>query len=42
MTHKKIAALDDQGLIGKKLKYAVLTFEKITEEQEKPVLEKGR
>ena len=30
---KKIAMLDDQSPIDKELKYAILTFEKMTEEQ---------
>ena len=34
---KKIAMLDDQSPIDKELKYAILTFEKMTEEQKKEV-----
>lgn len=37
---KKIAMLDDQSPIDKKLKYAILTFEKMTEEQKNAVIEK--
>ena len=37
---KKIAMLDDQSPIDKKLKYAFLTFNKMTEEQKKAVVNK--
>ena len=37
---KKIAMLDDQSPIDKELKYAILTFEKMTEEQKNAVIEK--
>ena len=40
MTDKKIAMLDDQSPIDKELKYAILTFEKMTEEQKNAVIEK--
>ncbi len=40
MTDKKIAMLDDQSPIDKELKYAILTFEKMTEEQKNAVVEK--
>ena len=36
---KKIAMLDDQSPIDKELKYAILTFEKMTEEQKNAVIE---
>ena len=37
---KKIAMLDNQSPIDKELKYAILTFEKMTEEQKNAVIEK--
>ncbi|NSP38541.1 hypothetical protein HRE80_13340 [Enterococcus faecalis] len=37
---KKIAMLDDQSPIDKELKYAILTFEKMTEEQKHAVIDK--
>ena len=37
---KKIAMLDDQSPIDKELKYAILTFDKMTEEQKNAVIEK--
>ena len=37
---KKIAMLHDQSPIDKELKYAILTFEKMTEEQKNAVIEK--
>ena len=37
---KKIAMLDDQSPIDEELKYAILTFEKMTEEQKNAVIEK--
>lgn len=37
---KKIAMLDDQSPIDKELKYAILIFEKMTEEQKNAVIEK--
>ena len=40
MTDKKIAMLDNQSPIDKELKYAILTFEKMTEEQKNAVIEK--
>ena len=40
MNDKKIAMLDDQSPIDKELKYAILTFEKMTEEQKNAVIEK--
>ena len=40
MDDKKIAMLDDQSPIDKELKYAILTFEKMTEEQKNAVIEK--
>ena len=40
MTDKKIGMLDDQSPIDKELKYAILTFEKMTEEQKNTVIEK--
>ena len=36
---KKIAMLDNQSPIDKELKYAILTFEKMTEEQKNAVIE---
>lgn len=35
MNDKKIAMLDDQSPINKELKYAFLTFNKMTKEQKK-------
>ena len=40
MNDKKIAMLDDQSPINKELKYAFLTFNKMTKEQEKAVVDK--
>ena len=40
MTDKKIAMLDDQSPINKELKYAFLTFNKMTKEQKKTVVNK--
>ena len=40
MNDKKIAMLDDQSPIDKELKYAFLTFNKMTEEQKKAVFNK--
>ena len=40
LCYKKIAMLDDQSPIDKELKYAILTFEKMTEEQKNAVIEK--
>ena len=40
MNDKKIAMLDDQSPIDKELKYAFLTFNKMTEEQKKAVVNK--
>ena len=37
---KKIAMLDDQSPINKELKYAFLTFNKMTEEQKNAVINK--
>ena len=40
MNDKKIAMLDDQSPINKELKYAFLTFNKMTKEQKKTVVNK--
>ncbi|MBL7576049.1 Thiol-disulfide isomerase or thioredoxin [Peptoniphilus asaccharolyticus DSM 20463] len=40
ISDKKIAMLDDQSPIDKELKYAILTFNKMTEEQKNAVIEK--
>lgn len=40
MNDKKIAMLDDQSPIDKELKYAFLTFNKMTKEQKKAVVDK--
>lgn len=40
MNDKKIAMLDDQSPINKELKYAFLTFNKMTKEQKKAVVDK--
>ena len=40
MNDKKIAMLDDQSPINKELKYAFLTFNKMTKEQKKAVVNK--
>ena len=40
MTDKKIAMLDEQSPIDKELKYAMLTFSKLTEEQKNAVVDK--
>ena len=40
MNDKKIAMLDDQSPIDKELKYAFLTFNKMTKEQKKAVVNK--
>nr|WP_330364596.1 hypothetical protein [Clostridioides difficile] len=40
MDDKKIAMLDDQSPIDKELKYAFLTFNKMTEEQKNAVINK--
>ena len=40
MNDKKIAMLDDQSSIDKELKYAFLTFNKMTKEQKKAVVNK--
>ena len=40
MDDKKIAMLDDQSPIDKELKYAFLTFNKMTKEQKKAVVNK--
>ena len=40
MNDKKIAMLDDQSPIDKELKYAFLTFNKMTEDQKKAVVNK--
>ena len=40
MTNKKIAMLDEQSPIDKELKYAMLTFSKLTEEQKNAVVDK--
>ena len=40
MDDKKIAMLDDQSPINKELKYAFLTFNKMTKEQKKAVVNK--
>ncbi len=42
MNDKKIAMLDDQSPIDKELKYAFLTFNKITEDQKKEVVNKKK
>ena len=42
MNDKKIAMLDDQSPIDKELKYAFLTFNKMTEEQKKQLLIKRK
>ena len=42
MNDKKIAMLDDQSPINKELKYAFLTFNKMTKEQKKQLLIKRK
>ena len=42
MNDKKIAMLDDQSPIDKELKYAFLTFNKMTEDQKKEVVNKKK
>ena len=42
MNDKKIAMLDDQSPIDKELKYAFLTFNKMTEDQKKAVVNKKK
>lgn len=42
MNDKKIAMLDDQSPINKELKYAFLTFNKMTKEQKKAVVNKKK
>ena len=42
MNDKKIAMLDDQSPIDKELKYAFLTFNKMTKEQKKQLLIKRK
>ena len=41
MNDKKIAMLDDQSPIDKELKYAFLTFNKMTKEQKKAIVKKN-